>query len=136
MSLDFELPRDSKFLLISAFLASYNSPKYDKRLFSLENTNKTNAVATKVKDKYPGPKVFTIDRLLAIYQSITDTKWNYNAELYSQISTLVGLKLLSQVSPPGTLDNIRLKCTVSNVFIKAVAGSISFDLSRYLISED
>lgn len=136
--LEFELPRDCKFLLIAAYLASYNSPKHDKRLFSLAPTSKTRTAAVKVKDTFPGPKIFSIQRLLAIYQSISDTKWNHgegiNVELSSQISMLTGLKLLSPVSPPSSCDPPRFKCSVSFHFISLLANSLPFNLSAYLLS--
>ena len=61
-----ELPYYSKFLLIAAYLASYNSPKTDKRFF-LKNAGKIRkrtkaARGPEIKQKMIGPLTFSIDR--------------------------------------------------------------------------
>ena len=61
-----ELPYYSKFLLIAAYLASYNSPKTDKRFF-LKNAGKIRkrtkaARGPEIKQKMVGPLTFSIDR--------------------------------------------------------------------------
>ena len=63
-----ELPYYSKFLLIAAYLASYNSPKTDKRFF-LKNAGKIRkrtkaARGPEIKQKMIGPLTFSIDREL------------------------------------------------------------------------
>ena len=66
-----ELPYYSKFLLIAAYLASYNSPKTDKRFF-LKNAGKIRkrtkaARGPEIKQKMIGPLTFSIDRNCSSY---------------------------------------------------------------------
>lgn len=80
------------------------------------------------------PKMFSLDRMLAIFESILgSSKENYTSELYAAVESLISLKLLTQISTSGTLDNPKLKCNVDYQFIAAVAQSVDFDLSRYLV---
>ena len=63
------MPSFSKFLLIAAYLASYNQPKTDKRFF-LKNAGKIKKRARvikgpDIKQKMVGPLTFSIDRLIA-----------------------------------------------------------------------
>ena len=92
-----ELPYCSKFLLIAAYLASYNPPKTDKRFF-LKNAGKirkrSNARGPEIKQKMLGPLTFTIDRLIAIFESITETS-DRSATILCQLRTLVKLKLVN-----------------------------------------
>ena len=93
-----ELPYCSKFLLIAAYLASYNPPKTDKRFF-LKNAGKIRKRAAQargpdVKQKMLGPLTFTIDRLIAIFESITETS-ERSATILCQLRTLVKLKLVT-----------------------------------------
>ena len=91
-----ELPYCSKFLLIAAYIASYNPPKTDKRFF-LKNAGKirkrTVQRGPEVKQKLIGPLNFSIDRLIAIFESITEST-DRSATLLCQLRTLVKLKLI------------------------------------------
>ena len=44
------------------------------------------------------------------------------------------MRLLTQVSAPNTLDNVKMKCNVGLEFISQLSESlpVKFDLSRYL----
>ena len=72
-------------------MASYNSPKHDKRLF-LKNHGKQRKTLTnkQVKEKMTlellGPKAFPLDRLLAIFYSIMDEKASLTVNLMTQVS--------------------------------------------------
>uniref|UniRef100_A0A0B7A6K7 Origin recognition complex subunit 5 n=1 Tax=Arion vulgaris TaxID=1028688 RepID=A0A0B7A6K7_9EUPU len=74
-----ELPYYSKFLLIAAYLASYNPMKCDRRFFA-KYTEKVSKRSKLVKKKERasnhllGPKVFPIDRMMAIFYSIVEGK--------------------------------------------------------------
>ncbi|KAL7976287.1 hypothetical protein Chor_002506, partial [Crotalus horridus] len=69
-----ELPYYSKFLLIAAYLASYNPARTDKRFF------------VKTSNHLLGPKPFPLDRLLAILYSIVDSRIPPTANIFSQVS--------------------------------------------------
>lgn len=135
----FELPYYAKFLLIAAYLASYNPPKEDKRLF-MKNHGKQRKRLQQVKAKAKvteklttqlGPKVFTLDRLLAIFYAILEEKIGLTSNLLAQIATLVELKLIAG-SKEIDLDTAKYKCIVGYDFISAVAQTVGFNVSKYL----
>ncbi|NWH32055.1 ORC5 protein, partial [Chloropsis hardwickii] len=120
-----ELPYYSKFLLIAAYLASYNPVRTDKRFFLKHHgkIRKTNFMKKheKTSNHLLGPKPFPLDRLLAILYSIVDNRVAPTANIFSQITSLVTLQLLSMVGQNDQLDGPRYKCTVSLDFIRAIA---------------
>ncbi|KAJ2938874.1 hypothetical protein O0L34_g17684 [Tuta absoluta] len=135
----FELPYYAKYLLIAAYLASYNPPKEDKRLF-MKHHGKQRKRMQQVKAKAKineklntqlGPKVFTLDRLLAIFYAILEEKIGLTSNLLAQIATLVELKLLAG-SKELDLDSAKYKCIVGYDFIAAVAHTVGFNVKKYL----
>ncbi|XP_066255551.1 origin recognition complex subunit 5 [Euwallacea similis] len=136
----FELPFYAKFLLIAAFLASYNSPKDDKRLF-MKFHGKKRKTLKQVKNKSKaseelnvqiGPKLFTLDRLLAIFYSILEDKVGFNNHLLVQVSSLVELQLLALVSDESNLDLRKYKCVVNFQVIQEVSRMVGFNIRKYL----
>ncbi|KFV58460.1 Origin recognition complex subunit 5 [Gavia stellata] len=85
-----ELPYYSKFLLIAAYLASYNPVRTDKRFFLKHHgkIRKTNFMKKheKTSNHLLGPKPFPLDRLLAILYSIVDNRVAPTANIFSQVS--------------------------------------------------
>lgn len=135
----FELPYYAKFLLIAAYLASYNPPKEDKRLFmKYHGKQRKRMQQVKAKAKISeklntqlGPKVFTWDRLLAIFYAILEEKIGLTSNMLSQISTLVELKLLAG-GKELDLDCPKYKCMVGYDFISAVGQTVGFNVRKYL----
>uniref|UniRef100_A0A3Q1ECB8 Origin recognition complex subunit 5 n=1 Tax=Acanthochromis polyacanthus TaxID=80966 RepID=A0A3Q1ECB8_9TELE len=131
-----ELPFYSKFLLIAAYLASYNPARTDKRFFLKHHgkIRKTNFLKKneKTSNHLLGPKPFPLDRLLAIFYSVVDSRVAPTASIFSQISSLVTLQLLTQVSHDDQLDAPKYKCAVSLDFICAVSRTVNFDIVKYL----
>ncbi|KAK3544875.1 hypothetical protein QTP86_027587, partial [Hemibagrus guttatus] len=131
-----ELPYYSKFLLIAAYLASYNPARTDRRFFLKHHgkMKKTNFLKKheKTSNHLLGPKPFPLDRLLAIFYSVVDSRVAPTASVFSQISSLVTLQLLSQVGHDDQLDSPKYKCAVSLDFILAISRTVSFDIVRYL----
>lgn len=133
-----ELPFYAKYLLIAAYLASYNSAKEDKRFFMKYHGKKRKTMKdVKAKSKLPeqlntrlGPKVFTFDRLLAIFYSILDDKVGFNNNLLAQISSLVELQLLTTENC--SLDGQKYKCNVNFDFIQSVSNMVGFNIRHYL----
>ncbi|XP_040591085.1 origin recognition complex subunit 5 isoform X2 [Mesocricetus auratus] len=115
-----ELPYYSKFILIAAYLASYNPARTDRRFF------------LKTSNHLLGPKPFPLDRLLAILYSIVDSRVAPTANIFSQITSLVTLQLLTLVGHDDQLDGPKYKCTVSLDFIRAIARTVNFDIIKYL----
>lgn len=135
----FELPYYAKFLLIAAYLASYNPPKEDKRLFMkyhgkqrkrLQQVRAKAKISEKLNTQL-GPKVFTLDRLLAIFYAILEEKIGLTSNLLAQIATLVELKLIAG-SKEIDLDTAKYKCIVGYDFISAVAQTVGFNVRKYL----
>ncbi|KAB5541891.1 hypothetical protein PHYPO_G00085160, partial [Pangasianodon hypophthalmus] len=131
-----ELPYYSKFLLIAAYLASYNPARTDRRFFLKHHgkMKKTNFLKKheKTSNHLLGPKPFPLDRLLAIFYSVVDSRVAPTASVFSQISSLVTLQLLTQVGHDDQLDSPKYKCAVSLDFILAISRTVSFDIVRYL----
>ncbi|XP_071485936.1 origin recognition complex subunit 5-like [Diadema antillarum] len=131
-----ELPFYSKFLLIAAYLASYNPAKSDRRFFAKHHGKiKKSAKVSKKKEtsnQLLGPKAFPLDRLMAIFYSIVDARVAPSANIFSQISSLVTLQLLSHVGHDDQLDVPKYKCTVSLDFIRSISRTVNFDIIRYL----
>ncbi|GAA6221087.1 origin recognition complex subunit 5 isoform X3 [Lates japonicus] len=131
-----ELPYYSKFLLIAAYLASYNPARTDKRFFLKHHgkIRKTNFLKKneKTSNHLLGPKPFPLDRLLAIFYSVVDSRVAPTASIFSQISSLVTLQLLTQVSHDDQLDAPKYKCAVSMDFICAISRTVNFDIVKYL----
>ena len=148
-----ELPFYSKFLLIAAFLASYNPAKSDKRFF-VKHHGKQRKTASSIKTKeklnsqLTGPKPFPLERLLAIFYNIVEEQvaivvitlyWSYTdlfqvnptANIYSQVSSLVRLQLLTAVGLE-MMDQPKYKCNVSMDFVRTVAKTVQFDVYKYL----
>lgn len=137
---ELELPFYSKFLLIAAYLASYNSTKDDKRLFMKFHGKKRKTRHDVQRKSKPsthlntqiGPKAFSLDRLLAIFYSILEDKVGFNNHLLIQVSSLVELQLLSLASEEAKLDERKYKCNVSFDTIQAIAKMVGFNVRKFL----
>merc|ERR1719228_3095163 len=131
-----ELPFYSKFLLIAAFLASYNPAKSDKRFFVKHHGKQRKTLSSirnkeKLNSQLTGPKPFPLERLLAIFYNIVEEQVNPTANIYSQISSLVKLQLLTAVGLD-IMDQPKYKCNVSLDFVRTVAKTVQFDVYKYL----
>jgi len=131
-----ELPFYSKFLLIAAFLASYNPAKSDKRFFVKHHGKQRKTLTTmkskeKLNSQLTGPKPFPLERLLAIFYNVVDEQVNPTANIYSQISSLVKLQLLTAIGLD-LMDQPKYKCNVSLDFVRTVARTVQFDVYKYL----
>lgn len=76
--------------MIAAYIASFNAPKYDRQLF-VKVSNKRKKVNQKSKKlenstaELIGPKVFSLDRLLAIFYAIIEENTIMTANLLAQV---------------------------------------------------
>ncbi|XP_015270557.1 PREDICTED: origin recognition complex subunit 5 [Gekko japonicus] len=131
-----ELPYYSKFLLIAAYLASYNPARTDKRFFLKHRgtikKKKNQKKHEKTSNHLLGPKTFPLDRLLAILHSIIDYRVAPTANIFSQITSLVTLQLLTLVGHDDLLTGPRYKCNVSLDFIRSISRTVNFDIIKYL----
>ncbi|KAL7064590.1 hypothetical protein AAHC03_04586 [Spirometra sp. Aus1] len=109
-----ELPLYARFLLVAAYIASYNPKSADKR-FLAKNTGKLSSRAKKqskrtenVNIHMQGPRFFPLDRLLAIFYALFDLESDadcqhkrrppYTSLLTSQVACLSGLGLIAAAS--------------------------------------
>ncbi|XP_074645442.1 origin recognition complex subunit 5-like [Tubulanus polymorphus] len=133
-----ELPYYSKFMLIAAYLASYNPAKSDRRFFTKRDDKMSKRMnlmkkkAERTNNQLLGPKAFPLDRMMAIFYSIIEEKVAPTGYFYSQISTLVTLQLLGQIGGDDQLDAPRYKCLVSLDFIRSISRTVDFEIMRYL----
>lgn len=133
-----DLPYFTKYFLIAAYLASYISSKHDRRLFVKQCAGKSKKrmpsklQAAKIENELVGAKSFGLDRLLAIfYAIIEESGLNLTANLLSQVSSLVELKLLTPLSD-GNLDKPNYKCSVDKETIYALSKTVDFNMKKYL----
>ena len=139
VDLDIELSITAKYLLIASYLASYNPVRLDLKLFTnLENGKRPGkrsiiTASGRVNQSLVGPKVFPIDRMVAIFNNIVEESFYKNSVgLYSQIQMLISLRLLFRSGSYNNLDNVKCKCNVSFDFVQRVAKSVDFDVKKYL----
>lgn len=88
-----DLPYYAKYFLIAAYIASFNSPKYDRKLFvkASNKRKKVNHIPKKSENstsELVGPKIFSLDRLLAIFYAIIEENTNMTANLLAQVIIL------------------------------------------------
>uniref|UniRef100_T2MJ17 Origin recognition complex subunit 5 n=1 Tax=Hydra vulgaris TaxID=6087 RepID=T2MJ17_HYDVU len=134
-----ELPYYSKHLLLAAFFASYNPANSDRRFFAKRCVGKMSSRAKRsvksIKNsdkKFLGPKPFQLDRLMAIFYSIAGEAVSPSANILSQISTLVTLKLLVKCSSDDQIDVPKYKCIVPLELAIAVGKQVEVDVLQYL----
>ncbi|RUS17862.1 origin recognition complex subunit 5-like protein [Endogone sp. FLAS-F59071] len=142
---DFDLPYYTKFLLIAAFLASYNPPRLDVRYFAKVGEEKgkrrkgggakrgrVDKTGGKMRQQLLGPKAFPVERMLAIFYSIIDEPIDNTVDIHMQIASLITLRLLTRITTADRLDSVKCKCNVSHEFIRQVARGVRFEVDRYL----
>ncbi|CAG0887501.1 unnamed protein product [Darwinula stevensoni] len=134
--LHLELPLYSKYLLLAAYLASYNPSKTDKRFFMKHHGKQRKMLKSTKKEKAKshliGPKPFTLDRLLAIFYSIIDEKVIPSSNIMCQVTSLVTLGLLARMRTEDPINAPKYKCLLSFQLAKQIARTVEFDLLSYL----
>lgn len=136
LALSFELPYYAKFILIAAYLASYNLPKEDRRLFMKEGgprkrrggkkKKKTTAMTTR-----EGPRSFPLNRLLNIFCTIIREKIDLNAIVLTQVPTMCQLGLLALMGD-GDIEEPKYKCCIDFQFAMVISKNVDFELKKYL----
>lgn len=106
-------------------------------LFYCSSVNHASFLFPQTSEKFStqiGPKSFNIDRLLAIFYAINDTKVSLSSDLLVQISNLVRLKYLTFVSGENNImdGSARLQCNVTLNFISMVGKQVGFNVQQYL----
>ena len=122
----------SKFILISAFLATHNQAKFDAKLFSTRSLKKYRTPhKSKSQSNFLGN--FDLDRLLAIFYRTVGENIPFSTNLYAQILTLISIGLLNQINPINCgISNPRFNSVLNYNAIAKVCKSIPFELNDLL----
>ena len=159
--LDFDIPRLTKFMLVSAHLATMNRESVDRRLFGhmVEGTTASRgggkrrrggAAADRQQDQastaaLEGPGAFNLERLLAYFRIVTKQAYDeddagseelarelLSADVFMQISSMVALGLLTRVSGADALDSVRYRCDIGDDLARKIAANLRVNLDNYL----
>ena len=142
---DIELPYFAKYLLIAAYIASFNPPKSDMRFFMTDTGKLSKRAKHAQKSKQQklednlhlmGPKSFTRERWLIIFESMLKGRYRPSLNLQALLSTLTSLDLVvAQKSSSDTSLFIPDKFTVNvNLdLVDTLAQSVQFPLKSFLV---
>jgi hypothetical protein len=146
-----KLPRITKFLLISAYIATHNPAKYDRKLFdynSVVKSRRSKYTAAKIQQNEDNQRAaalkaqaFDINRLLAIFASMctehsSDKMRNINlSSLQRNIQTLKSLHLLQQTNGGAysSLDEPKFKCLLDFDTINQFCLDLKINIKQYLV---
>ncbi len=143
------LPKLMKFLLISAYVATHNPVKYDKKLFDynsiVKNARKSRFTAQKLQQNEENQRAaalktqaFDLNRLLAIFFAICVDNNCGNEQINLDIvqrslKTLKSLHYLQQTnSSYSSLDEPKFKCLLDFDTIQSISSSVNFNIKQYL----
>ncbi|WPH04263.1 Hypothetical protein R9X50_00715200 [Acrodontium crateriforme] len=147
-----ELPYFAKWLLVSAYLASFNPARMDALYFMKSSekkrkkkgggTARSGGGKTSQNRKTPrhllAPSAFTLDRLLSILHAILPHDLRTTIDVYTQVATLASLRLLSRSGGIGNSDplepgtKMRVGFPVTWEYVQALARSLDFNLIDYI----
>ncbi|KAL9120000.1 MAG: hypothetical protein Q9187_003441 [Circinaria calcarea] len=141
-----ELPYYTKYLLLAAYLASFNPSRQDQVFFMKSSDKKRRkkgggtaggrpAKHRKIQRKLLGPQPFVLERMLAIFHAIIPHNMPSGiADIMTQIATLASLRLL--LKTPSTADVLdagtKWRVNASYEYIKRLAKEVRFDVESYL----
>ncbi len=147
-----ELPYHAKWLLIAAYLASFNPPRFDALYFmkSTDRKRRKKGGGTARSGGRPSqkrtvprhllaPSQFTLDRVLAILHAILPHDLRTTIDIYTQIATLAGLKLLIRSGGIGSADPLepgskwKVGTSVRWEYVQSLARSLKFDIADYVV---
>ncbi|CAI5715829.1 unnamed protein product [Hyaloperonospora brassicae] len=159
------LSRNCLLLVLAGYLASFNPQETDVRFLSSsggmrrkkrakkDGEGKPNAAPTTttsnkkqhISQLLIGPRIFTLQRLLAIYLNLRveaeagialsndeSCSSETREEVFAHLATLVRMQLFQRTTPPHVLDNIKFRCLADARFIQETARYLSFPLDAYL----
>ncbi|PMD17698.1 origin recognition complex subunit Orc5 [Hyaloscypha hepaticicola] len=151
------LPFNSRLLLVSSYLASYNPPRLDAVLFmktalqkrrkkggatALTRTTKASASKSrKISRKLLGPQAFVLERMLAIFHAIREESRggmgrgsvNGSADVQMAIATLISLRLLVRVGNADPLDGgARYRVAVGWEVVRSVGRSVGIEAEEWV----
>ena len=137
MSYASELPLYSRYLLLAAFLASYNNSSLDSHLS--KHTDGRTKKRRKVggggsgNRRVEGPKAFILERMIAIFHAISPHE--YKSDILTHIATLASLKLMVRVAASTTSleGGGRWKVNIGHEYAHQLAHQCHFELDNYML---
>ena len=148
------LPKLMKFLLISAYIATHNPVKYDKKLFDynsvVKNARKSRFTAQKMQQNEENQRAAALktqaadlNRLMAIFFAICAENASSGSAgcmgaislnlVQNDLKTLKNLNYLQQTnSSYSSLDEPKFKCLLDFESIHAISASVNFNIKQYL----
>lgn len=144
-----QLPKLMKYLLISAYIATHNPTKLDKKLFDYNATNKngrrTKFTAQRFQLNEENQRAaalktqnFDFNRLMSIFVSVCHGEHVCQrtinlSQIQLNLKTLKSLHYLQQNnSSYSGLDEPKYKCIVDFETIQNLANSVNFNIKQYL----
>ena len=142
----YDLPYYTSYLLIAAYLASYNPSRQDQVFFMKAHEKKRRKKGggtakgrpskhRKIQRKLLGPQPFLHERLLAIFHAIIPHEVpGGTADLMTQIATLSSLRLIVKASARADIldAGTKWRVNVGSEYIQGVVGRLKFDIASYL----
>lgn len=156
------LSRNCLLLVLAGYLASFNPQETDVRFLSSsgglrrkKRAKKNNAgeavdapaTANKkqqISQLLIGPRIFTFQRLMAIYLNLRveaeagcsalneSSSSETREEIFTHLATLVRMQLFQRTTAPHVLDNIKFRCLADARFVQETARYLKFPLDAYL----
>lgn len=146
-----ELPYYPKWLLVAAYLASFNPARLDALYFMKATEKKRRkkgggtarsggrpSQTRKIPRHLLAASAFTVDRLLAIFHTILPDDLRTTIDVHRQIATLSSLRLLIRAGGIGSGDPLeaggkwRVGPMVSWEHVQSLARSLDFSLTDYV----
>jgi origin recognition complex subunit 5 len=137
------MPILSKYLLIAAYLASFNNPKHDWTLFAtLKDVHKKKSLnrppkTFKVNSRLLEPNGFDLERMFAITHAlyaVDGIKLHADVDLMTQVANLSSMKLLLKSNNVDYISaKTKWKVNCSFEFIQGLAADLTFSIENYLI---
>ncbi|KAG5354989.1 Origin recognition complex subunit 5 [Yarrowia sp. B02] len=147
----YDLPLHSKYILVAAYLASYNPERYDIRFFSKAKDGRKGRRDTGRRKRLTlNPRMleappFELERMLAILHAISPEEQfgtaagvqsMSNIDLPGQIATLTTLKLLVRTSADPLDSRTKWKVNAAWGLVERLARDIELPIENYLLDEN
>ncbi|KAE8913659.1 hypothetical protein PF005_g5565 [Phytophthora fragariae] len=155
------LSRNCLLVVLAGYLASFNPQETDVRFLSSSGGMRRKKRAKKdtasessappstttsgnkkqqISQLLIGPRIFTLQRLLAIYLNLRveaeadeeSRSSETREEVFAHLATLVRMQLFQRATAPHVLDNIKFRCLADARFVQETARYLSFPLDAYL----
>ena len=140
---DIQLPYYAKYLLIAAYIASFNHQKTDSQIFVYDNGKQTKRQKSILKNKkinpdqmlhILGPKYFTRERWFNMFEALLEKSFSSSIHLEAVVQNLCEMDLII----PGKIDVLscvpdKYQVNVNLDMISQVARSVGVDLRGYLV---